>query len=218
MAVNQKRRQKKLMKKRQKDKTRKIKLATSVPFTLLSAKKKILTARNLPVYECLVEPSWKEQGMASIIISRQQPDGNLLFGVYLVDIFCLGLKNTFCNADFSMRKYKTELREQIYRNEGFVDCPISLAHNIIYGAIEFAAQLGFKPNKDFKLSQYVLEDKNTVEPCDDVEFGKDGKPFYVTGPEDNVEYVLKQLESTAGKESFDFMFNPDDTRCSESDF
>jgi len=217
MAVNQKRRQKKLMKKRQKDKTRKSKQAASVPFTLLSAKKKILTARNLPVYECLVNPSWKEQGMARVIISRQQPDGNLLFGIYLVDTFCLGLKNTFCNADFSMWKYKTELCSHIYKDEDPVECPISLANNIVYGAIEFAAQLGFKPNKDFKLSQYVLEDKNTVEPCDDIEFGKDGKPFYIAGPEDNVEYVLKQLESTAGKENFDFMFSPNDPRCFESE-
>lgn len=218
MAVNQKRRQKKLMKKRQKDKARKSKPATSVPFTLLSAKKKIFTARNLPVYECLIDPSWQERGMAQIIISRRQPDGNLIFGVYLVDIFCLGLKDTFCNADFSMWKYKTELCERFYGNEGPVDCPISLANNIVYGAIEFAAQFGFKPNKDFKLSQYVLEDKNSVEPCDDVEFGKNGKPFYITGPDDNVEHVLKQLESTAGAENFDFMFNPNDPRCSESEF
>lgn len=217
MAINQKRRQKKLMKKRQKDKTRKKKQAASAPFTLLSAKKKILAARNLPVYECLVDPSWKERGMAQIIISRQQPDGDLVFGVYLVDIFCLGLKNTFCNADFSMWKYKTELRERFYGNEGPVDCPLSLAHNIIYGAIEFAAQFGFKPNKDFKLSQYVLEDKNSVEPCDDVEFGKDGQPFYITGPEDNVDRILKQLELTAGSENFDFMVNPNDTRFSESE-
>jgi hypothetical protein len=218
MAVNQKRRQKKLMKKRQKDKARKSKPATSDSFSLLSAKKKILTARNFPVYECLIDPSWQERGMAQIIISRQQPDGDLVFGVYLVDIFCLGLKNTFCNADFSMWKYKTELREQFYGNEGPVDCPIPLANNIIYGAIEFAAQFGFKPNKDFKLSQYVLEDKNSVEPCDDVEFGKDGKPFYITGPEDNVERILKQLELTAGSENFDFMFNPNDPRNSESEF
>jgi len=186
MAIDQKKRQKKLMKKRQKDKTRKKKQAESVPFALLSATKKILGARKLRIYECLINPSWKEDGLATILLSRRQPDGDLLFGVYLVDVYYLGLKNTFCNVDFSVWRYETELRSKTYKEEDPVECPIPLAHHIIYGGIEFAAQFGFKPNKDFKFSQYVLEDKNSIEPCEAVEFGKDGQPYYIAGPDDNV--------------------------------
>ncbi|MFH1614714.1 MAG: hypothetical protein ABIG61_06495 [Planctomycetota bacterium] len=210
MAINQKRRQKKLMKKRQKDKARKKNLTSSGPFTSLSIKKKILTARSLPVYECLVNPSWQEKGLAIVTVSRRQPDGNLLFGVYLVDVFCLGLKNTFCNADFSVWRYATEFHSRIYRDEDPVECPISLAHHIIYGAIEFAEQFGFKPHGDFKLSQFVLEDRNNIELCEDIEFGKDGQPFYIAGPDDNVEHIMKQLESTAGKENFNFLYCSDE--------
>lgn len=209
MTIDEKSRQKKLMKKREKDRSRKKKQAKMPPSSTLGPIKKIKEARNLPVYECLINSSWKETGLAHILISRRQADGNLLFGVYLVDIFCLGLKNTFCNVDLPMSKYKTELRIRMYQDDEALECPLSLAHHIIYGGIEFAAQFGFKPNKDFKLSQYVLEDKNNLEPCEDIEFGKDGKPFFIAGPDDDTERIIRQLESKVGKGNFKFIYRLD---------
>ncbi len=205
MTIDEKSRQKKLMKKREKDRSRKKKQAKMAPSSTFGTIKKIKEARNLPVYECLSNLSWKESGLAHILISRRQPDGNLLFGVYLVDIFCLGLKNAFCNVDLPMSKYKAELRGRMYQDDEPVECPLSLAHHIIYGGIEFAAQFGFKPDKDFKLSQYVLEDKNNLEPCEDIEFGKDGKPFFIAGPDDDTERIVRQLESMVGKGNFKFI-------------
>jgi hypothetical protein len=205
MSVDESRRQKKLMKRRQKHKLRRKNQAGSIHFELLSARKKILFARKFPFYECLINPSWKDQGLATILISRRQPDGDLVFGLFLVDIYCLGLKNTFCNADFSLSRYKTELLPKIYLEGKPVQCPIPLAHQIIYGGIAFAQQFGFEPNKDFKLSQYVLDDKDSIEPCEDVEFGKDGKPFFIAGPDDNVEHIIRQLESRVGKGNFEYL-------------
>ena len=199
------RRQKKMMKKRQKDKLRKKKQLESVLFEMIKPRKKVLMARNFPFYECLINPSWKDDGLATILISRKQPDGDLTFGLFLVDIFCLGLKNTVCDADFSMYKYRTYLIDNSYSQERPVECPIPLAHSIIYGGIEFAEQLGFKPNKDFKWSQYILNNKADLEPCEDIEFGKDGKPFFISGPNDNVERIMRQLESKVGNGNFDYL-------------
>lgn len=208
MGVDERRRQKKLMKKRKKDQLRKKRRAQSVSFGLVSEKKKILAARGLPLYECLINPSWREQGLATVLISRHQPNGNILFGVYLVDVFCLGLKNTFCNVDFPAWRYETEVRDKVYREEEPVECPVGLAHHIIYGAIEFAGGFGFKPNRDFKLSQYILEPMESLEPFEGIEFGKDGRPFYIAGPGDNVEYVMRQLEQVVGHENFGFLYSP----------
>jgi len=196
MAIDPRRQQKKLMKKRQKDKARKKALAMSPQsfFAAVSAETKIRDARNYPIYDCWINPSWKEHGLAHIILSRQQPDGNIAFGVYLVDTGCLGVKNAFCNADFTPGKYKSQLVAKA-REESFEPCPIDLAHHIIYGAIDYAAQLGFRPHKDFALSQYILEPRENVEPVEGVEFGQDGKPFYIAGPHDNVRRIMDQLRS-----------------------
>ncbi len=166
---------------------------------------RIYKARRWPVYECLINPSWKENGLATILLSRHQPDGNFVFGSYLVDTFCLGLKDTFCNANLTLSKYEKELKPGIYRDEDPIDCPISLAHQIIYGAIEYASKLGFKPQKDFKMSKYILEEQNEIEESRTIEFGKDGKPFFIAGPNDDAELIIKKLEGEVGKGNFCFI-------------
>lgn len=151
----------------------------------------------------------KDKGLATITVSRRQPDGALVFGVYLVDILCLGVKNTFCNADLPMSRYRIDLVERGYRDDDPIPCPLDLAHHIIYGAIDYARQFGFEPQRDFMLSQCVLEERGSLEPVEGVEFGREGKPLYIAGPDDNVPRILKQLESTAGREQFDFLYGSD---------
>ena len=36
-------------------------------------------------------------------------------------------------------------------------------------------------------------------------FGKDGKPFYVSGPHDNVDAIMNQLLRTAGPDNFEYL-------------
>ena len=52
-------------------------------------------ARKLPVYKCEINPDWEEGGMAQVIVYRQHVNGHLTVGVYLVDISCAGVKDTF---------------------------------------------------------------------------------------------------------------------------
>ncbi|MFO8059020.1 MAG: hypothetical protein R6V10_17175 [bacterium] len=204
--ADEKKRQKKLMKKKRKDKNRKKKQAGSASSFSSDPRKKVREARQYPVYECLINSDWKDRGLAHILVSRRQPDGNIVFGVYLVDIFCLGVKNAFCNADFTMVKYRTEVKERIKETtEDMVECPLALAHQIIYEGIEYASSLGFRPHKDFELAGYVLEGKDALEPVEDIEFGKDGMPFYISGPDDNPDKIMRQLEKSVGKDNFRFI-------------
>lgn len=209
MGRNEAKRQKKLMKKHQKDKFRRKAHANAVPYAALSTKKRMRLARQYPLHECLINRSWKEKGLANITLSRRQPDGALIFGVYLVDVLCLGVKNTFCNADFSMSRYRIDLVERVYRDDDPIPCSPDLAHHIIYGAIDFARQFGFEPQRDFTLSQCVLEERGSLELVEDIEFGREGKPLFIAGPDDNVPRILKQLESTAGRGHFDFIYGSD---------
>lgn len=205
MARDERKRQKRLLKKRRRDKVRRLVHAQAVPFSARKTRDKIRQARSLPLHECLINPSWRQMGLARVLLSRRQPDGNLLFGVYMVDVLCLGLKSTFCNADFPPAQYNARLREPMYRDGRPVECALALAHRVIYGGIDYAAQFGFRPDSDFDLSRYVLEDKASVEPCDEVEFGRDGKPVYISGPHDDPRRVIAQLRSAVGEGNFDFI-------------
>ncbi len=205
MAKNEMKRQKKLMKKRQKDKVRRKHQVEAIGYTNLSVKAKIRMARQYPIYECRINPNWQKSGLATVTVARHQPDGDILFGVYLVDILCLGLKNTLYGADFSAFRYRKEIVEGSYRHEGSVVCSMELAHQIVYGGIAYARQFGFEPQKDFQLSHLILEPLENVSLTEDIEFGRDGKPLYVQGPHDNVQRIIKQLEKTAGSGHYDYV-------------
>jgi len=167
------------------------------------AVQKIRDARVLPVHESLINASWRLKGFALILLSRRQPDGKLLFGYYYVDLLCMGLKNTFCNADLSRVMYR-ELKRRTFSREPPIDCPLALARAIIYGAIAYARQFEFEPNVDFMLTRSILEDVDEVAPWpDQIPFGRQGKPLFIAGPGDDVKGVLRKLESKLGKGNFD---------------
>ena len=153
MARNDTRRQQKLMKKRRKDKARKKKQAELAAVILVSPKSRIRHAREYPLHQCLINPGWKENGLATILISRQQNDGGLVYGLYLVDVLCLGLKDTFCDANRSPFYYEEEIAAKAF-DEPPVECSAALAHHVIYGAIAFARRFGFEPHRDFALSHH----------------------------------------------------------------
>ncbi|NOX45425.1 MAG: hypothetical protein GXO89_00425 [Chlorobi bacterium] len=160
-------------------------------------------AAKLPIHECLINSGWEEKGLATILLSKKQPSGNYVFALYLVDIFCLGLKNTLFNFNFSEVEYN-EIKEKMAGSEIFVPCDIVKAHNIIYGAMDYAEELGFRPYKDFKTTEYLLNPELIDDGIDDIEFGKDGKPYYFAGLNDNVDLILETLNRNVGKGNFKF--------------
>ena len=52
-------------------------------------------AADFPVDQCFISRNWKGRGLAQVVVARQLPDGMSLIGAYLVDVFCLGIKDAF---------------------------------------------------------------------------------------------------------------------------
>ncbi len=176
------------------------------PQQQLSPKNYILTgrARILPIAECWISSDWKEAGMCSIVVARRHTSGNMTFGIYLVDIFCLGLKNS--NPLFNKPEYEYEdLLDKIFNTHMYGKTQIDyvLAHNIIYGAVAYAEDLGFKPEKDWALSQMILEEDTEDVALIEVEFGKNGRPCFINGPFDNVNAVITKLNKSVGEGNYD---------------
>jgi hypothetical protein len=199
--------QKALMKKRSKQKAAAQHRAHREQLTSLSMQAIIRRARNFPLVECLISAEWQkeEPGLVQIVVAREQPDGDICFGVYLVDKLCLGLKNTFARAGYSRADYESEVHDGIFRERASTECPLELACQMIYASIEYAAQFGFEPEKDFALSQYLLPPRGELKEPYTLTFGKDGKPFYIAGPHDNAARIVRQLEKTAGPENFHYV-------------
>lgn len=200
--------QKALMKKRSKQKAAsQQRQAHRQAFTPSSSPAIIRQARDFPLLECQISANWQKDdlGLVQILVARQQPDGNICFGTYLIDKYCLGLKNTFANANFSRTRYRDEVYNRISQRQELKECPAELAHQMIYASIDYAAQFGFQPEKDFAISQYMLAPRGELEEPYHLTFGREGKPFFIAGPHDNVTSVLRQLDKTAGPGNYNFL-------------
>ena len=177
MPRDQRKYQKALMKKRSKQKVASQHKSHQQEFGPLSGQAIIRRSRTFPLFECLISNNWQKDdlGLVEILLARKQPDGDISFGSYLVDTYCLGLKSTFANAGFSLARYENEVRGRVFHETVPVECPIELAPR---GELE---------------EPYHLT------------FGKNGKPFFIQGPHDNPALILRQLEKTAGPGNYDYL-------------
>jgi len=55
----------------------------------------IRQARSYPIEGCWVQQAGMRAALPSSPSRRRQPNGNIVFGNYLVDLYCLGLKDTY---------------------------------------------------------------------------------------------------------------------------
>jgi hypothetical protein len=159
-------------------------------------------AREHPLLGCWIDRDWGEAGLARLVVAREQPGGRVLFGLYLVDYYCLGVKDCLWKADLSLNAFHRRLPQMVGTPE---PCEPSFAHQLIYGAINYAQRWGFNPHPDFKTAGQILEPRGTYPETHDIQYGHDGKPFFVAGPYDNSHWVIHKLTETAGEGNFDYM-------------
>jgi hypothetical protein len=153
-----------------------------------------------PIAEVPLNP---DAGMAVIILSRKAGFNRLETCTYLVDLWCLGLKDTSTPRLMSPSVYKDFL-EFAYKpfTEGTTEISVELAQAIVFGSIDYAKSLGFQPHEDFEQSRSLLGEWSGT-PV--LTFGRDGKPCYINGPYDDPLKILKTLRETVGEENFDFI-------------
>jgi len=205
MPIDARRRQKALLKKRKKDKERQKKRRQA--YRRPDSSQEIHWLKNAgkyPLLECLIGEGWEDHGIAPILVSRRQPDGRIVLGSFLVDIYCLGVKDTFFQAGLMRSEYET-LKRDVFLEIPGVPCPPGKAGRIIFGAIDYAKRWGFEPQADYELSRFVLQNLPEDGGDEPVTFGYEGKPFYVAGPHDDFEAIIATLKRTAGEGNFDFM-------------
>ena len=195
------------MKKRSKQKAATKTQAVQRASAASSVRNILSNARAYPFLECWISAAWErnDMGLVEVLVARQQPDGNVCFGLYLIDKFCLGLKNTLSQANIPLDVYRKELVSSFFPETKPEKCSLELAHQMIYASIEYAAQFGFQPENDFALTQHLLAPRGELAEPYQLAFGKDGKPLFISGPRDNVARVLRQLEKTAGPGNFDYI-------------
>jgi len=164
-------------------------------------------ARELQLGTCYITEDWDETGIANIMVSRKHTNGNFTLGIYLVDLKCLGIKDT----TFKFNVSEDEL-DYFADFVGVNEIAYNEVHNIIYGAEAFADSCGFKAHKDWAITQFILEEDDDHIPLIDIEFGEGGVPAYYVGLDDNpakVKQILATLDKNIGPGNY-FFANDDE--------
>ena len=177
-------------------------------------------ARNLPFFKCYVNEEWEDHGLAHVTIARNHVNGNITFCSYLVDLKCLGIKDTF--YQFNVPEYEfDEYKEKLNLRLDLIECDYILAHNIVYAGWVYAEDIGLQPHKDFQsVTRYMLEEDTNEIPLYDITTGGDGgKPVYIQGAfEDDAmaKMILNRLEKKLGPGNFDYVLSVDDPLYDDS--
>ena len=178
--------------------------------TMLSPKKYIMNkARSLPFDKCWINENWQRSGIATLLVSRLQPSGKVIVAGYLIDIFCLGVKDALTRFSISNEEFKEFINRFCKRTDTSPQqCSPLFAQNLVYGAVEYAEDLGFQPHKDYNFASYILDPADEIEYMD-IEFGKNGRPFLMRGPFDDFPKNIGILNRSVGEGNYGFMTHLD---------
>lgn len=150
------------------------------------------------------EPESGESGLVGVLVARDTGSTVLACG-FLVDVFCLGVKDTNGPKTMDRRKLPDFTRTffSAWPSQPPVAAPLDLARHVVFGAVDYARSLGFEPHPDFAKGVSLLGDWEAG--SSDVTFGQDGKPFYINGPRDDTYGILAKLRQTVGGGNFDYL-------------
>ncbi|BCB86099.1 helix-turn-helix domain-containing protein [Phytohabitans suffuscus] len=135
-------------------------------------------------------------GLANVTVVREHDNTDVSVCGFLVDTYCLGVKNATAPCTVNRRHLPGFLAEfyAAYPTDPLA-VPLELAQDLVFGAVEYARTLGFDPHPDFRQAAPQL---GAWQPPGRITFGHHGKPFFQQGPYDNPVRILRTLERTAG--------------------
>jgi hypothetical protein len=157
------------------------------------------SADTWPIVEALVPDDLWAQGIGQLVIARQTPEGTLAVGVFLVDVFCLGVKDAFWRI-ISPAEYQTLVEKLEELGPMNKVAPESFS-KLVHCAADYAQSLGFAPHRDFRHVRLLLEGIDPSQSAENYEFGKDGVPYYFRGPNESIadaHSIRRRVEAAGG--------------------
>lgn len=160
-------------------------------------------ARGLEIGKCYVSKDIRMYGEGHVVVCRLHKTGRVSVAFYLLDVFCLGVKDTFYRLRMDEYEFEHLLRT-LLSGESIVECTYDEAHNWVYGAVAFAEEAGIRPHRDFGLTQYMLKEDTDEVPLIEFEFGREGRHFLVCHSNLEASKYVPTLKAHLG-ENFDVL-------------
>lgn len=199
MARNDKKRQKKLEKKRMDRKKQKADVARVKSGGLST---QLAQAAKWPIYRALKADFESEEGLESLMLVRHSGTGTFALTTFLVDRYCCGVKDTF--GKILPGETFAAFEERRITNTDVPQIPVSPAYirKLVEESVAYAREIGIEPHADYSKVAQIFGDIDASACTEEFEFGSEGKPLYITGPDDNPATQLRIMtlvEKAGGK-------------------
>jgi len=204
MGVDPRKRQKKLEKQKAKKKAEQREIARQESQGMPG---RMEAASRAPILHCCYLKALWEVGMGNVLISRQLSNGNVAFVAFLIDVYCLGVKNVFLNIA-PRAKYDLKVYDHLMEQGPVQHVSPEYVRKLVEGAVEYARALELPPHPDYRVGKLIFGDI-LAEACpEQFVFGHKGKPFFYSGPHDNAarcDEILRTLHRVCGPDGYDYI-------------
>lgn len=160
-----------------------------------------------PVLHCWIGNSIAAQGIGWVVFSRAMSTGPVAVASFLVDSYCLGVKDVFAEI-LPHSAYDDKYLRRMTADMPSRSVAPAEARKLLEEAVAYAREIGFSPHPDYPRAMILFGDIDAADSDAHFQFGKDGKPFFISGPNDSPEQckqIVAILSKTCGPGLFDYL-------------
>jgi hypothetical protein len=204
MPTDPRKRQRKLERRAAKRKDKKHQLVRE---TNIGLGEQLTASTTYPPLDTWISEDLWTQGLGWVLFSRELPNGSIAVALFLVDRYCLGVKNALANI-VGRFTYESEFVHKMRSQFASREVSPATARKLVEEAVAYAHDLGFRPHPDYHKAKLLFGDIDPGDSTEEFEFGKDGKPFFICGPNDSPErcrQILNTLAKTRGPGQFEYI-------------
>jgi hypothetical protein len=204
MAKDQRKRQQKLERRTAKRREKRHEL---VRVKSMGLAQRLAAAAKFPIVDCWVAETCFTDGLGQALVSRQLPDGMIAVAIFLVDRYCLGVKNVLVDI-VNRFNYDERITSGMRSKFEARDVAPEYVRKLVESSVAYARELGFPPYADYQKAKLIFGDIDATACAEEFEFGKDGKPLFISGPRDSplrCRQILNTLTRTRGPGAFDYV-------------
>src|SRR5918995_6788546 len=105
-----------------------------------------LTVQGHPEWPDVDAADAGAQGLVSVLVTREERYGRVRVCGWLVDVWCLGVKDIFGPRLMDERRVSQFAGSYFAAHQAQpLQAPVELARHLVFGAVEYARRLGFEP-------------------------------------------------------------------------
>lgn len=204
MALDARRKQKKAEKRKAKEKAKR---------KLMAQRKaegvgpKLARVAAAPILHCFTTQSLWDSGIGQVLVSRELTTGQIAFAMFLVDRYCLGVKDTFCGF-MARQEYFERVYDKVEAHGEIVALKPAAARKLVEEAVEYARSIGFSPESGYSDAKHIFGNIDPAESDREFEFGHNGKPLFISGPYDSpgrCASIVGILNQHLGQDGYEYL-------------